>query len=360
MVTMKDVANELGISIQSVSAVLNGKAEKYRISAATCERVTQKAQQMGYQLEQNMGARQLAASKFGHRILNDVIAITAASLSNHANASAWTLHHHPYSGEIVRGIEDRAHHYGLDVLLCGIADNKLPRLLEKRDVDGIIPISSTPESWENILTLDIPTVKMVGPQPGVHNLLVDNRAGIRLAVQHLVELGHRRIAYLGHRTEMNAYESVLLGASRERVAAFREIMQELGLDTSCMNTGLKMQSREVASEAVRELLHLHPGITAIVCHNDTLAIGAIEGIQAMGLRVPEDISVTGFDNWAIQTDFIPQVTSINSDRYLMGKRAVDMIWETRELWAAGEQYPLYKEIHPVTLCVHQSTAEAKK
>jgi LacI family transcriptional regulator len=360
MVTMKDVAKELGISIQSVSAVLNGKAEKYRISAATCERVTQKAQQMGYQLESNMGARQLAASKFGHRILNDVIAITAIVTPGDDNDSSWALHHHPYSGEIVRGIEETAHRYGLDVLLCRLYENKLPRLLEKRDVDGIIPISSSPESWKNIARLNIPTVKMVGPQPGVHNLLVDNRSGIRQIVEHLASLGHRHIAYLGHRIEMNAYESILLGASRERVAAFREIMQELNLSTAYMDTSLKHQTRELAARQACLLLQKHPEITAIACHNDTLAIGAINGIQSLGLRVPDDISVAGFDNWASQTDFTPAVTSVETHRYELGKRAVEMIWETRERWCAGEAFPLLKEIHPVNLSVHQSTREVKK
>lgn len=354
-VTLKDVAKETGVSAHSVSAVLNGKADQYRISQATQERIEKIAAELGYDPDNNRSARQLAARKHGMRIANNVIAIIAvAELSKSPS-----LHHSPYDSEILRGIDSKAFELGLDVLMCRHFGNKLPRLLEQGEVDGIIPLASTPESLRQIMASGLPIAKIISVYESYnnHNILIDNKGGMLEAVQHLIKLGHYHIAYIGHRIARDVTDSTLIGAARERYAGFEAAMQEAGLPLQYVDATLAEQSMTAAGAAMDRLWKQSNGeITAVVGYNDLMAMGIVRSLQKRNLKIPEDVSVVGFDDISMNFAFEPRLSSVRYDRFNLGQRAVEVLFNSRPQWLAGETMNLVREVWPVEFVERESTA----
>lgn len=354
-VTLKDVARESGFSVPLVSAVVNGKADQIRISKATRQRVEEIACQMGYGLENNHSARQMAARKHGIRIANNVIAVIAtAELSKSPS-----LHHSPYDSEILRGIDSKAFDLGFDVLICRHFGNKLPRLLERGEVDGVIPLASTPESLQQIMSSGLPIAKLISVYESDHNhnILIDNQKGMLDATRHLIELGHRQIAYIGHRIAWDVSDSTLLGASRERYAGFEQAMNEAGLPLQYVDATLAEQSMAAAGAAMDGLWERsHGKITAVVAYNDVMAMGIVRSLQKRGLHVPQDVSVIGFDDISTNLAFEPLLSSVSYDRFNLGQRAVEVLFNSRPQWLAGEKLDLVREVWPVRFVERESTA----
>ena len=354
-VTLKDVARESGVSVPLVSAVVNGKAAQYRISKTTQEKVEEMARQMGYGPNNNRSARQMAARKHGTRIANNVIAIIAlAELSKSPS-----LHHSPYDSEILRGIDSKAFELGLDVLICRHFGGKLPRLLEQGEVDGVIPLASTLESLHHIMACGLPVTKIISVYESDHNhnVLIDNKTGTEEATRHLIKLGHRHIAYIGHRIARDVSDSTLLGAARERYAGYEQAMQEAGLSLQYVAATLVEQSMAAAGAAMDRLWEQsHGEITAVVAYNDVMAMGIVRSLQKRGLKVPEDVSVTGFDDVSMNFAFEPQLSSVRYDRFNLGQRAVEVLFNSRPQWLAGETMNLVREVWPVEFVERGSTA----
>jgi DNA-binding LacI/PurR family transcriptional regulator len=348
MVTLKDVARESGFSVPLVSAVVNGKADQYRISQATREKVEAMARQMGYGPDNNRSARQMAARKHGTRIAYNVIAISAAVEHDRTHS----VHHSPFAGELLRGIDYMAYQCGLDVLMCRHYDNKLPRFLEQREVDGIIPLVSTEESRRQIEALGLPMVQLIGPRKGIpHSILIENKRGMWEAVRHLVKLGHRHIAYIGQ--EKSSFQ----GAPRERYAGYEQAMREGGLPLEYVDVTRKETTMTAAGFTMDALWERsHGEITAVACYNDVYAMGAIRSLRKRGLRVPEDVSVTGFDDVSEEYSFEPRLTSVYFDRFQLGQRAVEVLFHSRPQWLAGEAIEPVHEIFPVQFVERGSTA----
>lgn len=357
-VTLKDVAEKSGVSVPLVSAVINGKADQIRIAKDTRQKVEEMARQMGYGLDSNRSARQMAARKHGIRIANNVIAIVAvAELSKSPS-----LHHSPYDSEILRGIDAKAFELGLDVLICRHFGGKLPRLLEQGEVDGVIPLASTPESLKRILASGLPVSKIISVYESDHNhnILIDNKRGMLEATQHLIQLGHRDIAYIGHRIARDVTESTLLGASRERYAGFEQAINEAGLPLQYVDATLAEQSMAAAGVAMDKLWEQSNGkITAVVVYNDLMAMGVVRSLQKRGLQVPEDVSVTGFDDVSSNFAFEPLLSSVRYDRFKLGQRAVEVLFNSRPQWLAGETMNLVREVWPVEFIERESTASPR-
>lgn len=355
MVTLKDVARESGVSVPLVSAVVNGKADQYRISMITRAKVEEMAQQMGYSPDNNRSARQMAARKHGVRIANNVIAVCAVAQSSKSPS----LHLRPYDGEILRGIDYKAFELGLDVLICSHFGGRLPRLLEQGEVDGIIPLVSTPESLQQIMACGIPIAKIIISYESDHNhnILIEDKQGILEAARHLVKLGHRNIAYVGHRIARDVSDSILLGAARERYAGFEQAMQEANLPLQYVDATLAEQSMAAADAAMDKLWEQsHGEITAVVGYNDVMAMGIVRSLQKRGLKVPGDVSVVGFDDTSNEYAFEPRITSVSYDRFNLGQRAVEALFNSRPQWLAGEKMELVREVWPVTFVERESTA----
>lgn len=349
MVTLKDVAKELGVSAHSVSAVLNGNAKRYRISPATSERIATKARQMGYDPDDNRGARLMAARKHGVKILNDVIALCTIP-------SSASLHQQPYESEVLDGIESAADRFGLDVLQCRLRPTRLPRLIEKGEVDGVIMLSGWPEHFRVIQGLKLPIVKLGSSFSGAHSVSARHYDGVFAATSHLIRLGHTKIAFIGHDARLGPDESTLADAARRRLAGFRAAMENANLSTPFVDATLRESFPEYGARAFQSLWeYSRASITAVVCYNDTMAMGVISQARELGLRVPEDLSVAGFDNISQPYGFEPQIASVHFSRFQMGVRAVEILMKVRDS-SADEIAEYFQEELPVEFVPGATTA----
>lgn len=358
MVRLKDVAEKAGVSTQLVSVVINGKAERYRISQATSDHIAEMARQMGYDPENNRGARQMAARKHGVRIPYNVIAVCSVSdVVPGSPSSKTSFRIQPYEKEILAGIDAAAYKYGLDILTCRHYGDKLPRLIENGEVDGVIPIGSSISVMEQIAVLGIPAVKLVGAYEKFHNVVIDNYDGMYDVVKQLFHLGHRNIAYIGQLIGEDMENTVAFVPSRERFAGYQQAMQDCGLHSQYVDNSLDQQSVEMGAAAMDAFWEKSQGeITAVVCYNDMLAMGAIRSLEKRGLKVPLDVSVTGFDDISQQFAFDPLISSVYYDRFKLGYRAVEILWQLRDAWLAGKTVKSTHEVLPTEFVARQSTA----
>jgi DNA-binding LacI/PurR family transcriptional regulator len=363
MVTLKDIAQEAGVSMQLVSAVVNGKAEQLRISLTTRERVEETVKKMGYDPSNSRGARQMVARKHGVRIPNDVIAICSINdvVYSELPGEIASARINPYDNEIMAGIDVAAYKYGLNVLSCRHQGKELPRLIRNGEVDGVIPMGCSQAILEKLVELKVPMVQLVIPYDPGHFIGIANRQGIAELVRHLVELGHKKIAYIGYLVDKDVEGPKEYIVSSERFGSYLKTLQEAGLTAQYVDTSLDKDTLEISAAAVDALWQQSGGeITAIVCHNDTLAMGVIRRLQQLGVNVPGDVSVTGFDDISRQFAFEPQITSVYYDRFKLGQRGVDLLWQSRDPWLAGEKVVPVHEVLPVTLAVRQSTGPVRK
>ncbi len=336
MITLKDVAEQAGVSTQLVSVVLNGKAQKYRVSQATQERVEEMARQMGYDPESNRSARQMAARKHGKKLPNNVIAVCALP-------SVRSFHEQPFEAPILDGIESAADRFGLDVLLCRLHPEKMPRLITKGEVDGIVMVSGRPNFLDAFRQLNIPVVKTGSSPPGCDTVMAQDREGIYQATSHLIGLGHTQIGFIGHAVEATVGESILIYNAKERLAGYLEAMKEADLPATFITTPPCQGYAGDGAKGFKRLWRESQGsLTAVVCYNDILAMGMIQAAQEMKLSVPGDVSVTGFDNISKHYDATTMVSSVDYDRRQIGIRAVEILMQVRDAGEARTEFVLEK------------------
>jgi len=355
-VTLKDVAREVGVSAHSVSAVLNGKAEHYRISPATQQRIEKMALELGYDPDNNRSARQMAARKHGVKMLSNVIAVCS-------NPDSQPVHQQPYVAEFLDGIESVADEQGLDVLTCRLRTDRLPRMIEKEEVDGIIMLNSKTSQLDTLQSLHLPVVKLGSCYPGMHSISAEHYEGTRMATACLVESGHRQIAYIGHDTSFDVHDSVLLEAAQKRFSGFQDVMEKAQMPVEYYDCTLRESYPEEGVRAFHSLWEQSGGkITAVVCYNDTIAMGVILAARQMGLEVPHDLSVVGFDAVSDRYLFEPFITSVGYDRVLMGKRAVEILMQYRQgdNAPAKEERQYIQEVLPVHFVEGATTAPPRK
>lgn len=330
---MSDIAARAGTSIGVVSVALNGaKSKTLRVSAETRERVLAVAEEMGYRRDARASA--LATGK------NHVLGLMLPYL--HAYASP-----DPFYSLITSGVAAVAARQGYNLMLyTAVAEEEGKRAAEMIDrrIDGlvlVIPPAETP-IYEECRKLGIATVS-VSQRPEVAPTTVnsDEYAGGRLAMAHLIELGHRRIAHLAGNPEI--YTSDI------RLQAYRDAMSEIGAPELVREGGF---NRGIAYESTKKLL-LEERPTAIFAANDLSAHGAVEAIQEAGLRIPDDISVVGYDDSWYATIPNPPLTSVNQNIEGIGRRAAELLIATLE-GRAEDPHPVL----PVSLTVRRSSGPA--
>ncbi|WP_221939264.1 LacI family DNA-binding transcriptional regulator [Mycobacterium sp. KBS0706] len=305
--TMADVARQAGVSVSTVSHVLNGTR---KVSPETVRAVEEAIARTAY--IPNTLARSLAGAT------TQSIGIALSAISNH------------YFSEVVGGIEVEAKRHGLMIFLSDTHDDPAQELqtvqaLHQRRVDGIIlAASADPDrtALQYLRTHAIPTVlidRLVAPdfdQVGVEN----RRSTIQL-VAHLASHGHRRIALVAGQPG--------LSTSQERLAGYKAGLKQagLGFDPALVVTG--HSALEPARQAVRGLLALDPRPDAVVAGNNLMTIGAMHALRDAGLRVPGDIALAGFDDFDWATAFSPRLTVVAQPCAELGATAVRLL--TRRL-----------------------------
>lgn len=260
----------------------------------------------------------------------------------------------PFFAEINRGIEDGLAPAGC-LLLAGSTDlrsDKEEQLLSLLEQQGVRAIAIAPVSTddpERLLRLHrrgIPVVLLDHPRGHLDlcAVAVDDEVGGRLAAEHLIELGHRHVAFLG--------SAVDAGPVIRRREALRDGLAVAGVDL--LDVRLRLHPPplvDAAAAAVDQILSAAPRPTAVVCLNDTAALGLLDGLQTAGVRVPADISVIGYDDLPIARRLAPPLTTVRQPNYDLGRTAAELLLDE------GIEGHEHREVRfQPSLVVRQSTA----
>ena len=336
MATLKDIARECGVSAMTVSSVLNNKPGEF--SPDTRTRVLEAARRLRY--HPNAAARRLLGKNISTLGVADVT----------ADATYWGS---PYQTPVLEGILTAARRLRQDILYfsghpSGEIESSLPIYRDGR-CDGLLHFAAGlhEAGIEQIAASGLPIVLIGDSRAGspVAHVDVDNAAAAAEATAHLLALGHRRIAMLtGEDT----------APAMQRVAGFRQAHARAGLPVQehFLLPGLAW---EVSGEEQARALLSRPAAerpTALFCYNDALALGVLLAAAKMGVRVPEDLSVVGFDDIADAAASVPPLTTVRQPLRLIGERAVEMLLGL----IRGERQAGDGDLLPHELIVRASTA----
>ena len=298
MATIKDIANRLGISVSTVSKGLNGASD---ISEELRQMVLDTAVEMGYSTKRSRKEENRKLAVFVENMEYDTI--------------------DGFAYELVLGFKQNAFRHKWDVEVIPVTptfqmDEKYDTYLLKNGFCGafLMGFALHDEWMAQLQTTTMPTVLLdnfIPNNPNVCYIGTDSFEGIELAVKHLSNLGHKKIAFLNG----SLYSMV----SDNRQEAFENTMAELELPTS---PELMARGYYVSDSAKYHLPgFLSAGATAVICGSDVIAKGVIDECIARGFRVPEDISVVGFDDIPIAATMEPSLTTVRQDRNELGKCA---------------------------------------
>lgn len=313
VVTLKAVAEHVGLSTGTVSAVLNDAPSARHIPQATRERIVAAARKLNYR--PNFFARSLRKRR------TFTIGVIAHEIGD------------GYGSTVIAGVEKgvRQRDY---FFLTGVHRqdpelfDRYARMLLQRGAEGIISIDFGP-----MQPLPVPAVSIPGhtKRQGVTNIVLDQRHAAQLALRHLVQLGHKKIAFLRGQAQSADAEF--------RWNAVKEVAQELGLELD-PELVIQLDSTETTPNLGypygKQLLSKQRPFTALFAYNDISAIGAIRAFQEAGLRVPEDISVVGFDDIPAAEFNSPSLTTVRQPLRRMGEIAVEALIERIESDSDGQ------------------------
>jgi DNA-binding LacI/PurR family transcriptional regulator len=257
----------------------------------------------------------------------------------------------PFVGEVVGGVEEFAvaRQYSVILATChGDPDRELRavRSLQERRVDGILVAASRVGALylPMLEELKAPLVLINNQHPGEFgfHVSIDNPAGARQITNHLIELGHRRIAYIGDRFGLHS--------DTERCLGYRESLEYAGIQYDPELVAYGDGASESGLQAMRQLLSLGDRPTAVFCYNDMQAFGALRAARELGVKVPADISVAGFDDLFFCSYTDPPLTTIRQPKQEMGCDAAEILLD---LLAGRKPRSIVKQ---GALVVRQSTA----
>ena len=300
-VTIRHVAMRAGVAVGTVSHYLNRSAP---VADGTARRIQRTIDRLGYRPD--LGARSLRVRR------TQSVGLVLPNISN------------PFYSEVARVIEHALWERGFQTLLCdssGEPERERAHLdgLESRRVDGILLIRSSGRAAaraEPDQRGGVPVVYVDRAVAGRHSVTSDNRMGGELAARHLAELGHRRIGVL-------AGEKAVLNV-QQRLQGFRGELDRHGLalaDDAAINGP---QALELGYE-VERLVLLDPRPTAVFATNDIVAIGAWRRLLELGLRIPQDVSLVGFDDIEMSRLLFPPLTTVSQDKSAMGEQAAALL-----------------------------------
>jgi LacI family transcriptional regulator len=302
---MRDVARAAGVSVSTVANVLSRPSI---VAPKTRRRVQEAMTRVGY--VRNGPARVLRG------VPSAIVGSVLLDLAN------------PFYAQVNRGIEDRLADEGCLVLagstdLDAARERRLLGLLEEQAVRGVIiaPIDPDLDGLQELSRRGTPVVLVDHPRGRMDlcSVAVDDVFGGRLAAEHLLALGHRRIAYLGGSVDAVAVE--------RRRAGVRQALAAAGLDPGEVLLDVRMSAGppEDATDAVEQVLTASPRPTAVLCVNDTAALDVLRGLEAAGIGVPADMSVVGYDDLQFAARLSPPLTTVAQPTHPLGYAAADLL-----------------------------------
>lgn len=292
-VKLSDIADAAGVSVMTVSNVMNGK--RARVSATTIARVQEIADRLGY--VPNIQARSLKASR-SH--------IVAAFVPVREESS---LLFSPHTVAVIGGVEQHLRHRGYHVLLRGIDHHDdIAQAIRGWSLDGAILVEFTDAEIDRIAIDGVPLVALdsYSANPRTIGVRTDDHRGGWVAGARLADAGHRHVLFAGP-----PYEG--MGVVGQRFDGFRSACVAAGIDAASIEVEEVLTSFEDGRELGLRLRRDHPDVTAVFATADVLAIGIIAGLVESGASVPGDVSVIGFDNLEMSAYTSPGLTTIAQD-----------------------------------------------
>lgn len=334
-VSIQDIARAAGVSHSTVSRALH---DSPLISPAVRQRIQLLAQEMGY--TPNAVAQSLKGQRTG------TIGLVVTSIAD------------PFVGRVVRGVEEVAQAAGIDVFLS-VSNNDPQREMavieafHRRRVDGVISAAAQigGQHTQRLARSRIPTVlinQQADAEAGaLHSVEVDDYAGARQAVNHLLAQGHRAVGYLGAGNRPRS--------NRRRLAGYRDALSAAGSAGSERWITVAPPERRLHSDDVANGQALLPGllqagITAVFCYNDMLTVGALLACRELGVAVPEQLSVIGFDDIELARYVTPPLTTVHQPKLRLGELAMRMLLDLLD----GR--PVSNQVLSTELIVRASTA----
>lgn len=330
MVTIKDVARAGGVSPSTVSRALN---DSPLVQEETKARIRDLAAKLGY--ERNELARGLVKGVSG------AIGLVIPDITN------------PFFAEIARGVEKVAHARGYGVILCNTEEDPARelnylQLLRRKRVDGLLLSSVTADDpyLEDLLRASVPVVLVSRLVRGLDAPFVvgDDRTGARLAVEHLVKLGHKKIGFIGGPPNVQS--------SQDRMAAYREVLTEQGLPLRKGWAVFADFTQAAGREAARRMLSLPERPTAIFAANDVIALGVMESSEELGIEIPKDLSLVGYNNITYAALPRIQLTTVAQPTQEMGRIAAEHLLGV----ITGGRRRILRRVLPPRLVVRRTTA----
>jgi DNA-binding LacI/PurR family transcriptional regulator len=332
MISIKDIARVAGVSHSTVSRALRNSPLVNAKTAALVRRIAKKQRYVASAV-----ARSLVTKR------TNTIGIVVSSIAD------------PFAGEVVGGIEECALANNYSVILAashGDPDRELRavQFLHERRVDGVIVMASRVgvRYRSSLSRMKSPIVLINSHHRGefAHSVRIDNVGAAKIATLHLVELGHRRIAYIG--------DELGFQSDSERLNGYQKALKDAGLpfDPALVAYGDGTPVRGL--DAMSRLLSLPEPPTAVFCYNDREALGAMRAVREYGLRIPDDISIVGFDDLFLSSYTHPPLTTIRQPKHEMGRQATEILFGL----LSGDQPR--SQISQGTLIVRESTAPLKR
>ncbi len=327
---IKEVAARAKVSTATISRTIN---QSELVSPKTAERVWRAIRELGYY--PNTQARALVSGK------SRIFGLIISDISN------------PFFPELVKAFEDTAILHAYEVIVAN-TDYKSDRMglcvrrMIERKVDGVAIMTSEIDRplLDELSKRDMPIVFLdIGKvKPLISNISVDYARGIRESVQHLVALGHKRIGFISGPSDLKS--------ARTRRSAFLDCLRECGISEKHQIVVEGNHRVDGGQAAMREMLARPTPPTAVLTSNDLSAIGALHAIQNAGLRVPQDISVIGFDDIELSQYTQPPLTTVRLSRDELGRKAFHALSQAAEGTAtAGQDIKI-----ATSLVIRESTA----
>lgn len=334
--SIKDIAKKAGVSHSTVSRALHKSS---LISPETAERIRQVAQEMGYQ--PSAAARSLKTNTT--RVLGVIV-------SNIAD---------PFFSEILFGIEDYAQERAYSLFIASSQhdpqrERSIVQTMMEQRTDGVIICSSSisAEQGRQLLDYGFPVVVINNQAADSFNYSIyhDDIDGSRQITRHLIDLGHRRIAYMGNARSGRTND--------DRLAGFQSAMVEAGLTVPAeyLFTAPGGEPRN-GFEAMQRFLGLSPHPTAVFCFNDLLAMGALNACSLAGAAVPQQISIAGFDNISYSAYTIPSLTTFDQPKRSIGREAARLLLDLLSSTERSFPHTPNVKILKGTLLARNSTAK---
>jgi DNA-binding LacI/PurR family transcriptional regulator len=333
--TIKDVAKKAGVSIATVSFVLN-RRQGQAISEAVAKRVLRAAEQLHY--HPNASAAGLARKRTRNVAL---VFYREPNMISNAFYSA-----------VIQGAVDAAMQAEYNLFFSYVNERyrgrgDLPKVIRESNTEGVLFIREVhPGMIADIQALGLPvvTIDQYPPVKAVDTLEIDNRAGGVLAARHLIELGHTSIAMLGAARQRPSIA--------ERAAGFLGELEPSRSRSRWIDCG--DYSFDAGYQKSRELLRRNRRPTALFCANDELAASVLRAAHELEVKVPEELSVVGFDNIVMSRFVHPALTTVRVNKEDLGARAMRRLLELAE----GKANGIRRQLVPVELVVRDSTAQA--